>query len=108
MISARRRDLRRAEYGDEREPAMNAFHEKIAPLNNAKAITKPLFVAQGFNDPRVPYTEAEQMVKAVRGNGGDVWFLMFKDEGHGFRKKPNSDYYGAAEMMFWKKYLLEK
>ena len=103
-----RRDLRRVEYGDEREPAMSAFHEKIAPLNNAKAITKPLFVAQGFNDPRVPYTEAEQMVKAVRGNGGDVWFLMFKDEGHGFRKKPNSDYYGAAEMMFWKKYLLEK
>jgi dipeptidyl aminopeptidase/acylaminoacyl peptidase len=103
-----RRDLRRVEYGDEREPAMSAFHEKIAPLNNAKAITKPLFVAQGFNDPRVPYTEAEQMVKAVRSNGGDVWFLMFKDEGHGFRKKPNSDYYGAAEMMFWKKYLLEK
>ena len=103
-----RRDLRRVEYGDEREPAMSAFHEKIAPLNNAKTITKPLFVAQGFNDPRVPYTEAEQMVKAVRGNGGDVWFLMFKDEGHGFRKKPNSDYYGAAEMMFWKKYLLGK
>ena len=103
-----RRDLRRAEYGDERDPKMLAFHDEIAPLNNAKAITKPLFVAQGFNDPRVPYTEAEQMVKAVRGNGGDVWFLMFKDEGHGFRKKPNSDYYGAAEMLFWKKYLLEK
>lgn len=101
-----RRDLRRAEYGDEREPRMRAFHERIAPLNNARAITKPLFVAQGFNDPRVPYTEAEQMVKAVRGNGGDVWFLMFKDEGHGFRKKPNSDYYGAAEMLFWRKYLL--
>lgn len=101
-----RRDLRRVEYGDEREPKMRAFHEKIAPLNNAKAITKPLFVAQGFNDPRVPYTEAEQMVKAVRGNGGDVWFLMFKDEGHGFRKKPNSDYFGAAQILFWKKYLL--
>ncbi len=79
-----RRDLRRAEYGDERDPEMRAFHDEIAPLNNAKAITKPLFVAQGFNDPRVPYTEAEQIVKAVRGNGGDVWFLMFKDEGHGF------------------------
>ena len=101
-----RRDLRRVEYGDERETKMRAFHEKIAPLNNAKAITKPLFVAQGFNDPRVPYTEAEQMVKAVRGNGGDVWYLMFKDEGHGFAKKPNSDYFGAAQILFWRKYLL--
>lgn len=103
-----RRDLRRVEYGDERDPKMRAFHEEIAPLNNAKAITSPLFVAQGFNDPRVPYTEAEQIVKAVRGNGGDVWYLMFKDEGHGFAKKPNSDYFGAASMLFWQKYLLDK
>lgn len=103
-----RRDLRRAEYGDEREPEMRAFHEKIAPLNNAKNITSPLFVAQGFNDPRVPYTEAEQIVKAVRGNGGDVWYLMYMDEGHGFAKKANNDYFGAASMMFWQKYLLDK
>ncbi|MGH8051257.1 MAG: S9 family peptidase [Arenimonas sp.] len=103
-----RRDLRRAEYGDEREPEMRAFHEKIAPLNNAKKISSPLFVAQGFNDPRVPYTEAEQIVKAVRGNGGDVWYLMYKDEGHGFAKKANNDYFGAASMLFWQKYLLEK
>ncbi len=103
-----RRDLRRAEYGDEREPEMRAFHEKIAPLNNAKSITSPLFVAQGFNDPRVPYTEAEQIVKAVRGNGGDVWYLMYKDEGHGFSKKANNDYFGAASVLFWQKYLLEK
>jgi len=103
-----RRDLRRAEYGDEREPEMRAFHEKIAPLNNAKSISSPLFVAQGFNDPRVPYTEAEQIVKAVRGNGGDVWYLMYKDEGHGFAKKANNDYFGAASMLFWQKYLLEK
>ncbi|MES2046804.1 MAG: prolyl oligopeptidase family serine peptidase [Pseudomonadota bacterium] len=103
-----RRDLRRVEYGDERDPKMAAFLEEIAPLNNAGKISKPLFVAQGLNDPRVPYTEAEQMVKAVRGNGGDVWFLMFKDEGHGFRKKQNSDFYGASEVLFWKKYLLGK
>ena len=90
-----RRDLRRVEYGDERDPAMRAFHEEIAPLNNARSITRPLFVAQGYNDPRVPYTEAEQIVKAVRGNGGEVWYLMFKDEGHGFAKKPNADYFGC-------------
>jgi dipeptidyl aminopeptidase/acylaminoacyl peptidase len=101
-----RRDLRRAEYGDERNPAMRAFHEEIAPLNNAHRITKPLFVAQGYNDPRVPWTEAEQIVRAVRDAGGEVWFLMFKDEGHGFAKKPNADYFGAAQMLFWRKHLL--
>jgi dipeptidyl aminopeptidase/acylaminoacyl peptidase len=101
-----RRDLRRVEYGDERDPEMAAFHDRIAPLNNAHRITSPLFVAQGFNDPRVPWTEAEQIVKAVRGNGGDVWYLLFKDEGHGFRKKTNSDYFGAASVLFWQQHLI--
>jgi dipeptidyl aminopeptidase/acylaminoacyl peptidase len=101
-----RRDLRRAEYGDERVPEMRAFMDRIAPLNNAGRIRSPLFVAQGFNDPRVPYTEAEQMVAAARGNGTPVWFLMFKDEGHGFAKKTNADYFGAASMLFWQQHLL--
>jgi dipeptidyl aminopeptidase/acylaminoacyl peptidase len=103
-----RRDLRRAEYGDERDPAIRAFHDKIAPLNNAGRITRPLFVAQGLNDPRVPFTEAEQIVSKVRDNRGDVWYLLFKDEGHGFAKKPNVDLFGAASMMFWQKHLLEE
>jgi dipeptidyl aminopeptidase/acylaminoacyl peptidase len=101
-----RRDLRRVEYGDERDPAMQAVFERISPLNHASRITSPLFVAQGRNDPRVPHTEAEQIVKAVRGNGQPVWFLMFNDEGHGFKKKANSDYFGAATMKFWQEYLL--
>jgi dipeptidyl aminopeptidase/acylaminoacyl peptidase len=103
-----RRDLRRAEYGDERDPAMQAFHARIAPLANAQKISRPLFVAQGYNDPRVPYTEAEQIVSKVRGNGGDVWYLLFKDEGHGFGKKANADYFGAASMLFWRKHLLDE
>ena len=103
---AYRRDLRRAEYGDERDPAMQAVFDRISPLNGASRITAPLFVAQGRNDPRVPYTEAEQIVKAVRGNGQPVWFLMFNDEGHGFAKKANSDHFGAATMLFWQQHLL--
>ena len=101
-----RRDLRRAEYGDERDPAMNAVFERISPLNNAAKIKVPLFVAQGRNDPRVPYTEAEQIVKAVRGNGVPVWYLLYADEGHGFAKKANNDWFGAATMLFWQQYLL--
>lgn len=101
-----RRDLRRVEYGDERDPAMKAVFEKISPLNNAGKIRTPLFVAQGKNDPRVPYTEAEQIVKAVRANGQPVWYLLYADEGHGFAKKSNNDYYGAASVLFWQQHLL--
>ncbi|MBE5314446.1 MAG: S9 family peptidase [Xanthomonadales bacterium] len=101
-----RRDLRRAEYGDEREPEIAKFFEEIAPLNNADKIRSPLFVAQGANDPRVPLSEADQIVDAVQGNGGDVWYLVFQDEGHGFAKKTNNDYFSAASMLFWQKHLL--
>ena len=101
-----RRDLRRAEYGDERDPRMRQVFDAISPLRNAHRIDAPLFVAHGRNDPRVPYTEAEQIVQAVRANGRPVWFLMFDDEGHGFRKKANSDYFGAASVLFWQEHLL--
>ena len=101
-----RRDLRRAEYGDERDPAMRAFFERTAPLNNAGNITKPLFVVQGGNDPRVPRTESEQMVARVKENGSPVWYLMGKDEGHGFRKKGNVDFQFYATVMFVRRFLL--
>jgi dipeptidyl aminopeptidase/acylaminoacyl peptidase len=101
-----RRDLRRVEYGDERDAAMHATFEKISPLNNADKISVPLFAAQGRNDPRVPYTETEQIVKAVRAKGQPVWYVLFGDEGHGFRKKVNTDYFDAATVLFWKQYLL--
>ena len=101
-----RRDLRRVEYGDERVEEVRAFFEKTAPLNNARNITKPLFVVQGGNDPRVPRTEAEQMVAKVRENGSPVWYLMARDEGHGFRKKNNADYQFYATVMFVKQFLL--
>lgn len=101
-----RRDLRRAEYGDERDPAMAAFFERTAPLNNAGKITKPLFVVQGGNDPRVPRTESEQMVTRVKQNGTPVWYLMASDEGHGFAKKANVDFQSFATVVFMKAYLL--
>lgn len=101
-----RRDLRRVEYGDERIPEMKEFLLKISPTTNAHKITKPLFVVQGLNDPRVPYTEAEQIVEAVRKNGTEVWYLLAKDEGHGFRKKSNRDFYLWSEVLFFEKFLL--
>jgi dipeptidyl aminopeptidase/acylaminoacyl peptidase len=102
-----RRDLRRAEYGDERDPAMRAHLEKISPLNHVSRITKPLMVVQGANDPRVPLSEAEQMVKAIRSHGGTVWYLMAKDEGHGFAKKKNSDFQFFSMTTFLREHLLK-
>jgi dipeptidyl aminopeptidase/acylaminoacyl peptidase len=101
-----RRDLRRMEYGDERVPEVAEFFERIAPLNNAGRITKPLFVVQGFNDPRVPVTEAEQMVKAIRDHGGKVWYLMARDEGHGFQNKRNADFQFLSTILLLKEHLL--
>ncbi len=102
----RRRDLRRAIYGDERDPAMRAFLESIAPLAHAENIKKPLFVIQGKNDPRVPYSEAKQMVDRVKTQGTPVWFLTANDEGHGFAKKPNMDFQFFAMVAFMEQYLL--
>jgi dipeptidyl aminopeptidase/acylaminoacyl peptidase len=103
-----RRDLRRVEYGDEREPAMAAFFDKISPLNNAEKIKKPLFIIQGGNDPRVPRTEAVQMKEKVKSNGGVVWYLEASDEGHGFKKKNNTDFQLYCMITFVKQYLLEE
>jgi len=102
-----RRDLRRVEYGDERDSKMREFLISISPLTNAAKITKPLFVVHGKNDPRVPLNEAEQIVATVRKNGTPVWYLMAKDEGHGFSKKPNVDFQFYATVMFIQEHLLK-
>jgi dipeptidyl aminopeptidase/acylaminoacyl peptidase len=102
-----RRDLRRAEYGDERESAMREYLLAISPLNNAGKITKPLFIVQGKNDPRVPFTESEQMVSTIRKNRGPVWYLLADDEGHGFAKKKNQDFQFYATVAFIREYLLK-
>jgi dipeptidyl aminopeptidase/acylaminoacyl peptidase len=101
-----RRDLRRVEYGDERDPEMRAHLERISPNRNADKITTPLFVAQGQNDPRVPVTESEQIVRDVRSAGYDVWYMNALNEGHGFRKKENSDLYRQIVVMFLREHLL--
>ena len=101
-----RRDLRRVEYGDERDPQMRAFLEEIAPARRANRITKPLLVSAGANDPRVPVSESDQIVAAVKSNGVPVWYLVAKDEGHGFAKKSNSDYQRVVLFEFVRRFLL--
>ena len=103
--SAYRRDLRRVEYGDERLPRMRAYLQRISPLTSAARINRPLLVVQGLNDPRVPASESQQMVQKIRARGGEVWYLAAKDEGHGFRKKQNRDFYQKTMVTFLEKQL---
>jgi dipeptidyl aminopeptidase/acylaminoacyl peptidase len=103
---AYRRDLRRVEYGDEREPKMREFLEKIAPMNNIEKIKKPMFVIAGKNDPRVPVSESQQIADALKKQGTPVWLLIAKDEGHGYRKKANQDFQFFATVEFLREYLL--
>ncbi len=100
-----RRDLRRVEYGDERDPAMRAHLEQISPLNNVDKIAIPMLIVQGENDPRVPVTESKQVVDALRNRGQTVWFMNALNEGHGYRKKENRDIYQQATVLFLREHL---
>ncbi|NVJ26414.1 MULTISPECIES: prolyl oligopeptidase family serine peptidase [Myxococcus] len=102
---AYRRDLRRAEYGDERIPEVRKVQERISPLGSVSRIRAALYVQQGANDPRVPQSEAEQIVQAVRQRAPDVWYMLATDEGHGFQKKANRDSAQMTTMMFFEKHL---
>ena len=97
---AYRRDNRRAEYGDERDPAMKAVLERVSPITKVDRITKPMLVMQGANDPRVPQLESDQVVERMRANGNEAWYVLFADEGHGFLKKPNNDLRREVETVF--------
>ena len=100
-----RRDLRRAEYGDERDPTMRSTLEAISPIAHVGDIGVPLFVAHGANDPRVPVGEAEQIVHAVRESGHEVWYMLARNEGHGFLRKENRDVYTELAAMFLARHL---
>jgi len=99
-----RRDLRRVEYGDER--TQRAELMRISPLTRVSELRIPLMVVTGGNDPRVPASEADQIVEAVRRQGGMAWHLLGQNEGHGFARKENQDYQFWTSLMFWQQTLL--
>jgi dipeptidyl aminopeptidase/acylaminoacyl peptidase len=102
-----RRDVRRTEYGDERDPKIRAFMDRTAPLNNIDKIKKPLLIIQGKNDPRVPVSEAEAIVQALKKSGTPVWYLLAKDEGHTFVKQANRDFRLYSIILFVQERLLK-
>ena len=101
-----RQDVRRVEYGDERDDEQRAKLEEISPLNHVDKIDAALFVGHGANDPRVPVGEAEQVVQAVRDSGREAWFMLARNEGHGFGKKRNRDLFTLLRALFYEEYLV--
>ncbi|HEY2590098.1 MAG TPA: prolyl oligopeptidase family serine peptidase, partial [Steroidobacteraceae bacterium] len=98
--AAWRRDLERAEYGNEHDPEMHDFLSRISPVAKVKWIRRPLLVVQGLDDPRVPASQSTGLIASLRARGDDVWYLAARDEGHGFRKKSNRDIYYEIAAMF--------
>ena len=101
-----RRDIQRAEFGDERDPKVRQFLERISPVNNAHRIKKPLLITQGQNDPRVPPSEAVKLLAATKDRI-PVWYILAKNEGHGFSQQDNRDYRLYASILFVKEFLLK-
>ena len=101
-----RRGLQRGEFGDERDPKIREFMERTAPLKNAQKIVKPLMIIQGLNDPRVPASEAASLVQVTK-NRIPVWYLLAKDEGHGFVRQNNRDFRLYSTILFIKEFLLK-
>jgi dipeptidyl aminopeptidase/acylaminoacyl peptidase len=101
-----RRDLRRVEYGDERDPKQLAQFKKIAPMARISEIKMPLYIVAGENDPRVPASEARQVAAAVKQNGTPVWVSIAANEGHQWGKKENVDYQFWTDLLFWQQTLL--
>ncbi|PVZ72466.1 alpha/beta fold hydrolase [Pelagibaculum spongiae] len=101
-----RRDLRRVEYGDERNSKMRAFLQSISPLNQVEKIKIPMLVVQGKNDPRVPESESQQLVDRLNANGQVVWYMLARNEGHGFRRKENRQVYQQVAIEFFQRYLI--
>ena len=102
-----RRDIQRAEYGDERDPKTRKYLESIAPINNVERINTPLMITQGQNDPRVPVTEAQRLVAALKKRGVPVWYLLARDEGHGWKNPSNWDFRLYSTALFVQEQLLK-
>ncbi len=99
-----RRDLRRREYGDESDPAMRAYLEELSPLSQASQIQSALLVAHGENDPRVPLSEARQLVSARAEQ--ETWFFLGKSEGHTFRRQRTRDTFYRVMAEFFERNLV--
>lgn len=103
-----RRAQRRNEYGDERDPKIRAGLEKIAPRNLTSTLRMPLFIAAGMRDPRVPASEAEKFISAVRARGNkNVWSLFASDDGHGLTNE-NDEYRSLLAAEFFKRFVAGK
>jgi dipeptidyl aminopeptidase/acylaminoacyl peptidase len=97
---------RNAEYGDPADPAMREFLTRISPLTNVGKLKIPVYIAAGAKDTRVPVSQADKLVKALKANGTPVWYVLFQDAGHMVLNSANNDFSVCTWVMFVRKYLV--
>ena len=97
---------RNAEYGDPADPRMLEFLTRISPLTNVARLKTPVFIAAGAKDTRVPISQAEALVKALKAQGTPVWYVRFEDAGHQQLTVPTNDFSIYTWVMFVEKFLL--
>jgi dipeptidyl aminopeptidase/acylaminoacyl peptidase len=104
--SPARQQNRRAEYGDERDPAMKEFLLSLSPVAQAAKLKKPTFIIQPGKDARVPVSQAQELLAALKATGQPVWYLEFTEANHDNLGGVGGDYLLASWMWFFKTYLL--
>ncbi|CAN5522067.1 S9 family peptidase [soil metagenome] len=101
-----RRGDRKVEYGDPADPEVREFLERISPLANASKLRLPLLIVQGGRDNLVPLSQAEQMVRAVRGNGTPLWYVVFEEAGHEQLNATTNNFNMYVWILFAREFLL--
>ena len=101
-----RQDNRRAEYGDERDPAMRDFLTSLSPTQHAAQLKKPVFIIQPGKDARVPVAQAQELFNALKASNQNVWYLEFTEANHDNLPGVGGDYLLASWMWFFKNFLL--
>lgn len=105
-IPAHWNDFKEALYDEMGDPATDAErHRRISPLFHAENIVKPMLVVQGARDVRVLQAESDDLVAAARENGATVEYIVFPNEGHGFRRRDNRITASDAYLNFLNTYL---
>ena len=101
-----RQENRRLEYGDERDPQTRAFLESLSPINHAAELKKPTFIIHPGKDARVPVSQAQDLVKALRASNQNVWYMEFTEANHDNMPGAAPDYLVASWVMFLRAFVL--
>jgi dipeptidyl aminopeptidase/acylaminoacyl peptidase len=101
-----RQENRRREYGDERDPAMREYLKSISPITRVAELKKPTLILQAGKDARVPATQGQELLKALKANNAPVWYLEWTEANHDNLAQLGGDFVLQSWIMFLKTFVL--